>query len=114
MTARRLFAEFLGTACLLFIVVGSGVNAARMSSDDTVTLAVHAIAVGAGLAALIAFLGPVSGAHFNPSVTIGFWLTEAIGFAMAAAYVAVQIVACAGVAVEGRTDVRLVPDHDGT
>ncbi len=89
--ARRLLAEFLGTALLLFVIVGSGINAERMSSDGTVTLLAHAVAVGAGLAALIAFLGPVSGAHFNPSVTVGFWLTDAIAIGAAAGYVVMQL-----------------------
>ena len=91
MPVRKLSAEFLGTAVLVFIVVGSGINAETMSTDGTVTLAAHALAVGAGLGALIAFLGPVSGAHFNPSVTIGFRLTDAIRSSTAAAYVGVQV-----------------------
>jgi glycerol uptake facilitator-like aquaporin len=89
--SRRLVAEFLGAALLLFIIVGSGIAAERLSTDGTIELLAHAVAVGAGLAALIAFLAPVSGAHFNPSVTIGFWLTKSMSLLVSIAHVAAQI-----------------------
>ncbi|MGI9528782.1 MAG: aquaporin [Acidimicrobiia bacterium] len=66
-TARQLAGEFLGTALLLFVIVGSGIVADRLSDDGGVELLTHSIGVGAGLAAIIAFLAPVSGAHFNPA-----------------------------------------------
>jgi len=68
---RPLAAEFLGTALLLFVIVGSGIAVERLSPELGLQLLLHAVAVGAGLAALIAFLAPVSGAHFNPSVSLG-------------------------------------------
>ena len=74
--ARELAGEFLGTALLLYVIVGSGIAVERLSTDGAVQLAVHGIAVGAGLGAIIAFLAPVSGAHFNPSVTIGLIMTD--------------------------------------
>lgn len=90
-TARQLAGEFLGTSLLLFVIVGSGIVANRLGDDGGVELLTHAIAVGVGLAAIIAFLAPVSGAHFNPAVTIGFWLNKAIEPALAAAYAVAQI-----------------------
>ncbi len=68
--ARRLLAEFLGTAVLVATVVGSGIMAQRLSPGDTgLELLENAIATGGILVVLIATLGPVSGAHFNPVVT---------------------------------------------
>ena len=67
---RRLLAEFVDTAFLLAIVIGSGIMATRLTSDVGLQLLVNALATGAGLVALILALGPVSGAHFNPAVTL--------------------------------------------
>ncbi len=68
---RRSAAEFLGTALLLIAVVGSGIAAEQLSPDDNgVALLINAIATGAALVAIITALGPVSGAHVNPAVTI--------------------------------------------
>lgn len=88
---RALSAEFLGSSVLLFVVVGSGIAVERLSADGAVQLLAHGVAVGAGLAAIIAFLGPVSGAHFNPAVTIGFWLTRSFPSHAVAPYVAAQL-----------------------
>jgi len=69
--SRRLTAEALGTALLLAIVVGSGIMAERLSGDLTaLALLANTIATGAGLIALILTLGPISGAHFNPIVSL--------------------------------------------
>jgi len=92
MTARRLTAETLGSALLLIGVVGSGIMAETLAGDNTaLALLANAIATGAMLYAIITVLGPVSGAHFNPAVTLAFLLRGQIGAAMALAYVAVQI-----------------------
>lgn len=100
----RLWGEFLGTALLLWVIVGSGIAVERLGSDGTGQLFAHAVVVGAGLAALIAFLAPVSGAHFNPAVSLGFWLTRAIPGRTALAYGCVQIAgALVGVAVASMT-----------
>ena len=88
---RRLAGEFLGTALLLFVIVGSGIAADRLTDDAGLELVIHAIAVGIGLGAIIAFLAPVSGAHFNPAVTLGFWLTRAMTPMVAVSYVAAQL-----------------------
>ena len=89
MTARRLAAEFLGTAGLLLAIVGSGITA---SSDGAASaqLLQHAIVVGAALAALILTFGPVSGAHFNPAVTVVDAVFGGLQWRLAAGYVAAQ------------------------
>ncbi len=90
--ARRLVAEVLGTALLLAIVVGSGIMADRLTEDVAVALLANTAATGAGLAVLITTLGPISGAHFNPAVTLVFALKGALPARMAAAYAGAQIV----------------------
>ena len=92
--SRRLAAEFIGTALLLAAVVGSGVMGAALSDgNDAVALLANA-GRGAGvLYVLIVVLGPLSGAHFNPAVTLAFRLRGEIGSRDAAAYIAVQLVA---------------------
>ena len=70
-TGKRLAGEALGTALLLAIVVGSGIMGQRLSGgNDALALLANSIATGAGLVALILVFGPVSGAHFNPVVTL--------------------------------------------
>jgi glycerol uptake facilitator-like aquaporin len=72
---RRLFAEFLGTALLVAVVVGSGIAAAQLSPGDVgLQLLENSIATALGLGALILLFGPVSGAHFNPVVSAADWL----------------------------------------
>ncbi len=96
MTARRLTAEALGTAFLLAAVVGSGIMAERLAGGNgAIALLANTIATGATLVVLIAIFGPLSGAHFNPAVTIYFALRREIGVGMACAYVGVQV--CAAV-----------------
>jgi arsenate reductase len=69
--ARQALAEFLGSAGLVAVVIGSGIAAARLSPDDTgLQLLENALVTGAGLVALILAFGPVSGGHFNPVVTL--------------------------------------------
>ena len=70
----RLFAEGLGTLLLLATVVGSGIMATTLSpGNDGVSLLANSLATGAMLYVLIVVLGPVSGAHFNPAVTLAAW-----------------------------------------
>lgn len=90
MTARRLVAELLGTAGLLLAIVGSGIALAA-DGPGPLQLAAHAIVVGITLAALIVTFGPVSGAHFNPAVTLGAWLLGSLRARDAGGYVAVQV-----------------------
>jgi glycerol uptake facilitator-like aquaporin len=68
---RRAFAEALGSAFLLIAVVGSGIMAERLAQgNDAVALLANALATGGALIALITTFGPISGAHFNPAVTL--------------------------------------------
>ena len=67
---RRAVAEFVGTAFLLAGVVGSGIMAERLSNDVGLQLLQNAFATAGVLAALIVAFGPISGAHFNPAVTL--------------------------------------------
>jgi glycerol uptake facilitator-like aquaporin len=99
--ARRLSAEAVGTAFLAAAVVGSGIAAQRLSPGNTgLQLLENSTATGAVLVALILALGPVSGAHFNPLVTIAERVFGRIATATTIAYVAVQTVgAVIGVAV---------------
>ena len=68
--SRRAGAEFLGTGLLVTVVVGSGIAASRLSTDAGLQLLENSIATTLGLAVLILMLGPVSGAHFNPAVSL--------------------------------------------
>lgn len=90
---RRLVAEALGTALLLAVVVGSGIMGERLSSgNDAIALLGATVATGAGLVVLITIFGPLSGAHFNPAVTLVFALRRELPVGAAAAYAAVQAV----------------------
>ena len=95
----RLTAEGVGTAFLLMMVVGSGIMAERLAGGNVaIALLGNTLATGAGLAVLITALGPISGAHFNPAVTLAFALRCEIGWRAALAYAAVQVpAAIAGV-----------------
>lgn len=91
-TIQRLGAEALGTALLLAIVVGSGIMGDNLAAgNDAVALLGNTVATGAGLVILILIFSPVSGAHFNPAVTLAFLIRREIALGLAAAYVLVQI-----------------------
>ena len=92
MTAQKLLAEGLGTAFLLIGVVGSGIMAQNLA-DGNIALALlaNAIATGCILYSLITTLGPVSGAHFNPAVTLAFALRGDFAWKDMPAYVGVQV-----------------------
>ena len=91
---RRLAAEFLGTAFLLIAVVGSGIMAERLAGGNMgIALLANAIATGAALVVLITILGPLSGAHFNPAVSLFFALRGEMEWRVAARYALVQIIA---------------------
>jgi glycerol uptake facilitator-like aquaporin len=92
--ARCLAAEALGTALLLAAIVGSGIMAERLADGNiAVALLANTLATGAALVVLISILGPLSGAHFNPAVTLFFALKREITMPEATAYVVVQIAA---------------------
>ncbi|MEM7443711.1 MAG: MIP/aquaporin family protein [Pseudomonadota bacterium] len=91
--ARRLAAEVLGTAFLLATVVGSGIMGDTLAGGITgLALLANAVATGAILVVLITVFGPISGAHFNPAVTMAFWLRREIGRGLALAYIVAQII----------------------
>ena len=98
--SRRLVAESLGTAFLLACVVGSGVMAERLSGGNVgLALLANALATGGGLVALILTFGGISGAHFNPAVSLAALLRKELSGRDAVLYILVQIAgAFAGVA----------------
>ncbi|MDG4820841.1 aquaporin family protein [Asanoa sp. WMMD1127] len=94
--ARRLFAEALGTGLLVTAVVGSGIMAARLSPGDVgLQLLANSIATALALAVIILVVGPVSGAHLNPVVSLAEWWLgrrDRSGLAALAGYVVAQLV----------------------
>ena len=89
---RRLTAEALGTALLVATVVGSGIMAENLTKDVALTLLGNTLPTGAILVVLIAILGPISGAHFNPAVSLVFALKRELTLRDALLYIVVQIV----------------------
>jgi len=89
---RRLFAEWLGTLFLLATVVGSGIMAERLAGGNVaIALLGNTIPTGAILVVLILMFGPISGAHFNPAVTLAFLIRKEITLHASALYVLAQI-----------------------
>src|SRR5688572_10015569 len=99
--ARRLVAEALGTALLLAAVVGSGVMGEALADGNAaIALLANTIATGAALVVLILVFGPISGAHFNPAVTLAVASQGGLRWRDVPSYIGVQIAgAFAGVAV---------------
>lgn len=90
---RRLFAEWLGTLFLLATVVGSGIMAERLAGGNVaIALLGNTIPTGAILVVLILVFGPISGAHFNPAVTLAFYIRKEISARDSGLYVVAQIV----------------------
>jgi glycerol uptake facilitator-like aquaporin len=96
---RRLVAEGVGTALLLAVVVGSGIMGERLADGNVaVALLANTLATGAALVALILTFGPLSGAHFNPAVTLAVAWERGLAWSDVPAYLGVQVVgAFAGV-----------------
>jgi glycerol uptake facilitator-like aquaporin len=88
---KRLFGEFLGTLTLVAIVVGSGIMATDLSQDVGVQLLINTISTVFGLLVLIQILGPISGAHFNPVVTLVDLIERRIDFVGFIQYAVAQI-----------------------
>jgi glycerol uptake facilitator-like aquaporin len=87
----RLTAEFIGSAVLVAAVVGSGIMGERLAGGNVaIALLANTIATGAALVALILTFGPISGAHFNPAVTLAVAIERGLAWPDAAGYVAVQ------------------------
>lgn len=107
----RLLAEFIGSALLVAVIVGSGIAATRLSADAGLQLLVNSVVTALGLGVLILLLGPVSGAHFNPVVTIADWWlgrgsrrTAELG-----AYIAIQLAGASAGAVLANAMFDLAP-----
>jgi glycerol uptake facilitator-like aquaporin len=92
---RRLLAEFLGSAFLAAVVIGSGIAAQELSPDDTgLALLENAAATAAGLFAIILMFGSISGGHFNPVVSLVDAHFGGLGWRHALAYIPVQVAGC--------------------
>ena len=90
-TSQKLVAEALGTAFLLATVVGSGIMAERLAGGNVaIALLGNTLPTGAILVVLITQFGPISGAHFNPAVSLAFWMRREITARDAGAYALVQ------------------------
>jgi len=90
---QKLGAEFVGTAFLLATVVGSGIMAEDLAGGNVaVALLGNTIPTGAILVVLITMLGPISGAHFNPAVTLAFWLRREVTTSIGLQYAGAQVV----------------------
>jgi len=92
--SRRLLAEFLGSALLAAVVIGSGIAAQQLSQDTGLQLLENSVATAFGLFALILMFGPVSGAHFNPVVSLVDAAFGGLPWRTAAFYVPAQIAGC--------------------
>lgn len=87
----KVASEFFGTALLLAVITGSGIMGQQLSGgNDAVALLGNSIATGCGLYVLISLLGPISGAHFNPAVTLYFWRQRVLSCAEATHYLCAQ------------------------
>ena len=89
---QRVFCEWLGTAFLLAAVVGSGIMAQRLAGGNgALALLCNTLPTGAILVVLILMFGPLSGAHFNPAVTLAFALRAGLPWSTAAVYIIAQV-----------------------
>jgi glycerol uptake facilitator-like aquaporin len=88
---RKPIAEFGGTSALVLIVVGSGIMGTNLSDDAGIALMINALSTVFGLALLILALGPISGAHFNPAVSLVMYATKNLSLKETLAYIPAQI-----------------------
>jgi glycerol uptake facilitator-like aquaporin len=89
---RRIVAEFVGTAFLLATVIGSGIMAAKLAGGNgALALLCNTIPTGAILAVLILIFGPISGAHFNPAVSLAFAFRREVSLPIVSTYIAAQL-----------------------
>ena len=100
--------EFIGTAVLLMIVIGSGIQAQELTADNALRLLANSIATGLGLAILILKFGPISGAHFNPVVTIISLTQKRITLKKSIMYIIAQIIG----AIIGVMTANIIFDKD--
>ena len=90
MSMRKILAEFLGTGLLVTFMIGSGIMATNLSQDVAVQLMMVAASTALGLSVLIRILGPISGGHFNPAVTLVEFINGSISLVSAVTYVISQ------------------------
>ncbi|GAB3412488.1 MIP/aquaporin family protein [Flindersiella endophytica] len=108
--SRRLLAEYAGSLLLAALVIGSGIAAQRLSPHDTgLQLLQNAAATAAGLFAIILMFAPISGAHFNPVVSLVDVAFGGLSWRHAAAYIPVQVAGCASGAVLANLMYDLAP-----
>ena len=100
--------ELIGTAALLMIVIGSGIQAQELTADNAMRLLANSIATGLGLAILILKFGPISGAHFNPVVTIISLTQKRITLKKSMMYIIAQIIG----AIMGVMTANIIYDKD--
>jgi glycerol uptake facilitator-like aquaporin len=105
--ARRLLAEYLGSAFLAAMVIGSGIAAQSLSHDTGLQLLENAAATAAGLFAIILMFGPISGGHFNPVVSLVDAAFRGLDRRDALAYIPAQIAGC----ITGKGSARLRGGH---
>lgn len=91
---RAVYAECFGSMLLAAAVVGSGVMAERLTGDGAIALLANTLATVAALAVLIAMLAPVSGAHFNPAVSLISFLRGSLSLSATASYIVAQTLGC--------------------
>ena len=92
-SGRRLAAEALGTALLLAVVIGSGIMGERLAGGNVaIALLGNTLSTGAALVVLITVFGPISGAHFNPAVSVAMLLRREIGWRLTLGYCLAQVV----------------------
>ena len=92
--SKIFYGEFIGSCFLVMIIVGSGIMAQNLTEDIAVMLIANALATGAGLFVLITSIGNISGAHFNPVVTMAMYLTKKIKKNLIIIYISAQISGC--------------------
>ena len=88
---KKILSEFIGTAFLLMIIVGSGIMGETLSNDTAIVLLANALATGAGLITLIWLFEPLSGAHFNPAVSLFMFLNKKMKIPELLLYITFQI-----------------------
>ena len=91
MKLQKIFAEFLGTALLLSAVIGSGIMATNLTQDEGIQLTINAISIVSMLYLIITLFGPISGAHFNPAVSLVMYATKNLSLKETLAYIPAQI-----------------------
>ena len=87
----KILGEFLGTCFLVMVVIGSGIMASKLSDDELTVLLANTIATGAGLTALIWVFISISGAHFNPAVTLVMFMKNEIQVLLMFLFIGAQI-----------------------